>query len=69
MTFEEWYKERGFKYDPEAHEWIAKAAWEAATEAMREACAQECSAIALGDSKTEAEEIAAYKCEAAIRAL
>lgn len=40
MTFDEWYKDGGFKYDPEAPEWIARAAWDAATKVEREACAK-----------------------------
>ena len=66
MTFEEWAADRlmtGMERE------FARDAWKAAIKEAQEACAQACSAIALGDSKTEAEEIAAYKCEAAIRAL
>ena len=67
MTFEEWWHHNSPNFECDDNE--AEEIWEAATKAEREACAQACSAIALGDSKTEAEEIAAYKCEAAIRAL
>jgi len=28
--FEQWFEREGMKYDPEAQEWVARAAWKAA---------------------------------------
>lgn len=45
MTFDEWWKEECYFYDDPLV--AAKAAWEAAAEAEREACARVCDLVPL----------------------